>query len=154
MKRGKARVEMSQKILILSDRVDVRRHLKRLIDSQPAWKAAGEKAGDKALAGRPLKRPPDVVIAEISRIDASLLPMLTAIRKRFSDSKILAVSSHRDSRLILRIIHAGVNGYLIMDRASEELAGAIKTIIAGQLYLSPGIAGLAGNVSHDPKKGT
>jgi DNA-binding NarL/FixJ family response regulator len=39
---------------------------------------------------------------------------------------------------------AGANGYMITDRASEELAAAIKTVAAGGLYLSPGIAGLAG----------
>jgi DNA-binding NarL/FixJ family response regulator len=41
---------------------------------------------------------------------------------------------------------AGANGYLIMDRASEELATAIKTVAAGGLYLSPGIAGLVGRL--------
>lgn len=135
---------MSLKILILSDNVDVRCHLKRLVDPQPAWKVVGKMACDKAIAGSPLKRPPDVVIAEMSRLDASMIPLISAIRNKFGDSKILAVSGQRDSRLVLRMIHAGANGYLIMDRASEELAAAIKTVAAGGLYLSPGIAGLAG----------
>jgi DNA-binding NarL/FixJ family response regulator len=56
----------------------------------------------------------------------------------------LAVSAQRDSRLVLRIIHAGANGFMITDRASEELAAAIKTITTGGVFLSQGIAGLEG----------
>ncbi len=145
LKRGKETwAEMSLKIRILSDNVDVRRQLKRLIDPHPDWKVVGATACDKAMTGNPLKHPPDVVIAEVSRLDASVIPSISAISDKFVGSKILAVSDQRDSRLILRIIHAGTNGFMIKDRAAEELAAAIKTVAAGGLYLSPGIAGLTG----------
>lgn len=135
---------MSLKILILSDDADVRRQLNRLIDPHPTWKVVGKMACDKAITGNPLKRPPDIVIAEMSEFDANTLPMISSIREKFNGSKILALSGHQDSRLVLRMIHAGANGYLIMDRASEELAAAIKTVASGGSYLSPGIAGLSG----------
>jgi len=135
---------MSLKIRILSKNVEIRRHLKRMVGLNPHWKTVGGTDFDKAIAGSPLKRPPDVVIAEMSRLDADMIPLIAAIRIKFGDSKILAVSGQSDSRLVLRIIHAGANGFMISDRASEELSAAIKTVVAGGLYLSPGIAGLAG----------
>lgn len=135
---------MSLKIRILSNNADVRRQLKRLIDPHPDWKVAGQMACDKAITGNPLKRPPDVVIVEMSRLEASMIPFIAALCAASKGSKILALSAHQDSRLVLRMIHAGANGYLIMDRAAEELAAAIKTVVAGGLYLSPGIAGLGG----------
>lgn len=135
---------MSQKVLILGDQAEVRRLFKRLIDAQPGWKVIGEMACEKAVAGSPLKPPPDVVIAEMSRLATSLIPLISTIRGKFVGSKLLAVSAHQDSRLVLRIIHAGANGFMITDRASEELASAIRTIAAGGMYLSPGIAGLEG----------
>jgi len=135
---------MSLKILILSDNADVRRHFRLLINAQPAWKVVGEMACEKAIGGSPLKHPPDVVIAEMSRLDASMVPLISTIRDKFGGSKLLAVSAQRDSRLVLRIIHAGANGFMITDRASEELAAAIKTITTGGVFLSQGIAGLEG----------
>jgi len=135
---------MSLKILILSDNADVRRQLKRLIDPHPDWKVVGTMAFNKASTESQRKCSPDVVISEMSRLDASMMPLISSIRDKFGGSKILAVSSQRDSRLVLRMIHSGAIGYLIMERASEELAAAIKTIAAGGLYLSPGIAGLGG----------
>jgi DNA-binding NarL/FixJ family response regulator len=135
---------MSLKIWILSKNTEVRRQLKRMVGLNPAWKTVGGMDFDKAIAGSPLKRPPDVVIVEMSRLDADVIPLIAAIRIKFGDSKILAVSDQPDSRLVLRIIHSGANGFMISDRASEELRTAIKTLVAGGLYLSPGIAGLAG----------
>ena len=135
---------MSLKIWILSKNTEVRRHLKRMVGLNPAWKTVGGMDFDKAIAGSPLKRPPDVVIAEMSRFDVDMIPSIAAIRIKFGDSKILVVSDQDDSRLVLRIIHAGANGFMISDRASEELTAAIKTVVAGGIYLSPGIAGLAG----------
>ena len=135
---------MSLKIRILSKNVEVRRHLRRMVGLNPAWKTVGGMDFDKAISGSPLKRLPDVVIVEMSRLDADVIPLIAAIRIKFGDSKILAVSDQPDSRLVLRIIHAGANGFMILDRASEELTAAVKTVVAGGLYLSPGIAGLAG----------
>ena len=135
---------MSLKIWILSKNTEVRRHLKRMVGLNPAWKTVGGTDFDKAIAGSPLKGPPDVVIAEMIRFDVDMIPSIAAIRIKFGDSKILVVSDQDDSRLVLRIIHAGANGYMISDRISEELATAIKMVVAGGLYLSPGIAGLAG----------
>ena len=135
---------MSLKIRILGKNAEVCRHLKRIVGLDPAWKTVGGMDFDKAMAGSPLKRPPDVVIAEMSRLDADMIPLVAAIRIKFGDSKILVVSDQRDSRLVLRIIHSGANGYMLLNRTSEELTAAIKNIVAGKLYLSPGIAGLAG----------
>jgi DNA-binding NarL/FixJ family response regulator len=135
---------MSLKIRILSKNVEVRRHLRRMVGLNPAWKTVGGMDFDKAISGSPLKRLPDVVIVEMSRLDADVIPLIAAIRIKFGDSKILVVSDQPDSRLVLRIIHSGANGFMISDRASEELRTAIKTVVAGGLYLSPGIAGLAG----------
>lgn len=146
--------EMSLEILILSDNADVRRQLKRLVDPNPAWKVVGTKACDKAMTGNALDCPPDVVIVEMSPFNASMLPRISSLRDKAGGSKILALSGHQDSRLVLRMIHAGAIGYLITDRAPEELAGAIETIVAGGTYLSPGIAGLTREgVRHVPAKG-
>jgi DNA-binding NarL/FixJ family response regulator len=141
-KKKEAWIEMPLTILILGDDADARQHLNRLIDSHPAWKVVGTMAYDKALAGSPLQSSPDVVISGLDRLDSSMMPLISSIRDKFGGSKILVASSQQDSRLVLRMIHAGANGYMIMDRAAEELAAAIKMVAAGGTYLSPGIAGL------------
>jgi DNA-binding NarL/FixJ family response regulator len=135
---------MALKIRILSQNAAVRRHLKHIIGFNPAWKTVGRLDFAKTMTGSPLNPPPGVVIAEMSRLGEDMISFMAAIHIKFGDSKILAVSNQLDSRLVLRIIHAGANGYMILDRTSEELTAAIETVVAGGLYLSPGIAGLEG----------
>jgi DNA-binding NarL/FixJ family response regulator len=135
---------MSHSILLLGDGSEAGRCLKLLIEAQPGWSVVGEMTCEDAVAGNPLRPTPDIVIAEMDRLDASMMPLISAIHGKFGGSKLLAVSAQRDSRLVLRIIHAGANGFMITDRAPEELAAAIRTIAAGGMFLSPGIAGLEG----------
>jgi DNA-binding NarL/FixJ family response regulator len=40
------------------------------------------------------------------------------------------------------VLEAGASGYLLKDAAFEELSGAIKAVLKGQIYLSPSIAGV------------
>ena len=72
-------------------------------------------------------------------------------REKYRAAEVLLESEPRyrsvarlSSEFAYSCIHAGANGYMISDRISEELATAIKKVVAGGLYLSPGIAGLAG----------
>ncbi len=41
-----------------------------------------------------------------------------------------------------RQLSAGASGYMLKDRANEELGDAIRTIVSNRTYLSPGIAGM------------
>jgi DNA-binding NarL/FixJ family response regulator len=49
---------------------------------------------------------------------------------------------HSESRFVLGILDAGASGYLLKDAAFEELSVAIKSVLKGQIYLSPAIAGV------------
>jgi DNA-binding NarL/FixJ family response regulator len=39
------------------------------------------------------------------------------------------------------MLQAGARGYILKDCASEELTRAIRTVMAGQVYVSPGVTG-------------
>ena len=52
------------------------------------------------------------------------------------------MSLYSDSRYVLRALNAGASGYMLKDRAYEELAKAISVIASNKTYISPGIAGI------------
>jgi DNA-binding NarL/FixJ family response regulator len=56
--------------------------------------------------------------------------------------KIVALSMHSDKRFVSEMLKAGASAYLLKDCAFEELIAAIRTIMKGKVYLSPGIAGV------------
>jgi DNA-binding NarL/FixJ family response regulator len=46
---------------------------------------------------------------------------------------------HRERQFVLEMFRAGASGYLLKDRASEELAQSIKTVCSNRIYVSPSI---------------
>lgn len=86
---------------------------------------------------------PDAALFSHSLMAAKLLATIRATADKSSRTKILVVSMHNDSRFALRAIEAGASGYMFQDRAFEELAEALRSILSGRTYLSPGIAGQA-----------
>jgi DNA-binding NarL/FixJ family response regulator len=53
--------------------------------------------------------------------------------------KVIALSMHSAKRFVVEMLKAGSSGYLLKDCAFEELALAIRTVIANKVYVSPGI---------------
>ncbi|MRR37867.1 response regulator transcription factor, partial [bacterium] len=85
---------------------------------------------------------PDVVLMDLSMPDMNGIEATRRIAETSGGSRVLALSMHSDKRFVVESLAAGAKGYLLKDCASEELVGAIRTVAAGDTYLSPQIAGL------------
>jgi len=56
-------------------------------------------------------------------------------------ARVIALSMHSDRRFIEGMFKAGAAGYLLKDAAFEELVRAVRTVVSGQTYLCPSVAG-------------
>lgn len=84
---------------------------------------------------------PDVVVAPVDSQPAdnhAIIRFLTASL----NAKVLATSTYADSRYALWAVDAGASGYILKDRASDDLVTAIHRIFSGRIFISPGIAGI------------
>jgi DNA-binding NarL/FixJ family response regulator len=82
---------------------------------------------------------PDVVIMDIAMPDMNGIEATRHIINSFENVKIIALSMHSDRKFVIEMLKAGASGYLLKNCAFEELAGAIRTVVAGKTYLSPSI---------------
>ncbi len=131
---------MSTRILLADDHRLVRGGLRKLIDKQTGMEVVAE-AGDGRTAVRSAKElSPDVVLMDISMPDLNGIEATRRIVAETPGVKVIAVSMHSDKRFVTSMLAAGACGYLLKNRASEELARAIRTVLANETYLSPGIA--------------
>jgi len=62
------------------------------------------------------------------------------VKKRFPDTRIIALTVHKTEEYILTTLKAGADGYVLKDATQDELFMAIKSVMAGKPYLSPGIS--------------
>jgi DNA-binding NarL/FixJ family response regulator len=130
---------MSTKILLADDHKIIREGLRALLEKESDMEVVGEAQDGLTTIKLAKKLLPNIVIMDIGMPDMN---GIDATRQIFSETqgiKVIALSMHSDRRFVLQMLKAGASGYLLKDSAFEELALAIKTVMAGQPYLSPKI---------------
>jgi DNA-binding NarL/FixJ family response regulator len=132
---------VTARIILADDHNIVRQGLKSLIENELGLDIVGE-AGTGRIAvqlTRDLK--PDLVIMDVSMPDLNGIEATRQIMGLLPEVKVLGLSMHSDKRFVAGILKAGASGYLLKDCAFEEMAGAIRAVVGGGTYLSPGVAG-------------
>jgi DNA-binding NarL/FixJ family response regulator len=80
---------------------------------------------------------PDVLVTDLSMPGLNGLEAIRRIHAELPGVKLLCLSMHDDSRMVMAVLQAGAAGYMLKDSSSDELAVAIRKVMARQVYLSP-----------------
>lgn len=127
-------------ILLVDDHAIVREGYRGLLSKQPGMQVVAE-AGDGAQAYQLFKEhDPDLVITDISLPGSSGLELITKIKQRRADARILVFSMHQNPGFAEQAIRAGALGYVSKSSPPEELLLAIVEVYAGRHILSADIA--------------
>ncbi len=133
---------MSIRILLADDHKITRQGLHSLLDKQSDMKVVAEAEEGRTTVRLVRELLPDVVIMDVSMPDLNGMEAARQITREFGNVKIVALSMHSDSLFVTEMLKSGASGYLLKDCAFEELARAIRTVVAGKIYLSPSISGV------------
>jgi DNA-binding NarL/FixJ family response regulator len=131
----------SIKILLADDHKITREGLRSLLDKQQDMEVVAEAEDGRMAVRLAAELIPDVVIMDISMSDLNGLQATRQISGRLPNVKIIGLSMHSDSLYVADMLKSGASGYLLKECAFEELALAIRTVVAGKTYLSPSISG-------------
>jgi two-component system response regulator NreC len=82
-----------------------------------------------------------VVLMDISLPKLNGLDATREIVERKVRTKVIILSMHANSMYAVRALRCGAVGYLMKDADQEEIILAIQTVMRGQRYLSPTLAG-------------
>jgi two-component system, NarL family, invasion response regulator UvrY len=94
-----------------------------------------------------------VVVLHITMPGRSGLEVLREIKKSSPSLPVLILSMHPESQFAVRVFKQGASGYITKESAPEELADAIKKVLAGGRYVSAALAqALAVRLSGDTHK--
>jgi DNA-binding NarL/FixJ family response regulator len=133
---------VSTRIVLADDHQLMRQGLRGLLDREPDMEVVGEADGGRSALALVAELAPNVVIMDVAMPDLNGVEATRKIVAGFPGVRVIALSMHADKRFVAGMLKAGASGYLLKDCAFAELAGAVRTVAAGQVYLSPGIAGL------------
>src|SRR3954469_1694467 len=131
---------MTTKILLADDHQIVREGLKSLLNSHEDMEVVGEARDGRSAVQMAKDLSPDVVIMDVGMPHLNGIEATRQITSREPDAKVVALSMHADRRFMGEMLKAGAKGYLLKDGAFDELATAIRSVVADKVYLSPKIA--------------
>lgn len=128
-------------VVLIDDHQLVRAGLKNLIDNMDGFRVIGEGAtGEEAITWAQEQKP-DICLLDISMGDMSGIDALAEIRAKGCTTRVVMLSMHHSPEYVTKALRAGANGYLLKDSAEMELALALESVMADQVYLSPRISG-------------
>jgi DNA-binding NarL/FixJ family response regulator len=133
---------VSIKILLADDHKITREGLRSLLEKEPDMEVVAEAEDGRTTVSLVRELLPDVVIMDVSMPDLNGMEAARKITGEFGNVKIIALSMHSDTLFVTEMLKSGASGYLLKDCAFEELARAIRAVIADQTYLSPSISGV------------
>lgn len=128
------------KILIADDHAIVRKGLKQLIrDEYPSVHLAGVNDTEE-LMSKLMEESWDIVICDLNMPGRSGLDALHQIRHSYPSLPVLIMSMYPEDQYALRVIKAGASGYLGKDNIHEDIIKAIRTVLLGKKFITPGVA--------------
>lgn len=128
------------RILIVDDHPSVREGLALRISLHSDLEVCGEaETEDEALA-LVKQTAPDLVLVDISLKSGHGIELIKRIRSLDPAIKMLVISGFQESLYAERAFRAGALGYLNKQESNEKMIEAIRTVLAGERFLSPEIS--------------
>jgi len=124
-------------IVIADDHPIFRTGLRQVLEADAGLRVVGEAGdGDDALATIESVRP-DLAVLDIDMPGRDGLDVTRALRDARSSTPVILLTLHTDAFYLNSALDAGVYGYVPKETAVTEIVGAIKSVHAGQEYISP-----------------
>ena len=128
------------RVAIAEDQQLITKMLTGLVDAQDGMQMVGEAFNGKEIVSLCRTLVPDVVLMDLNMPIMDGAAATREIRAMETGTAVLILTAHEDDALVFEGIRAGALGYLLKSCTPEELAGAIRTVHAGETIVSPGIA--------------
>lgn len=124
-------------IVIADDHPIFRTGLRQVLEADAGLHVVGEAGdGDGALATIESVRP-DLAVLDIDMPGRDGLDVTRALRDARSSTRVILLTLHTDAFYLNSALDAGVYGYVPKETAVTEIVGAIRSVHAGQEYISP-----------------
>lgn len=128
------------RVFIADDHAMFREGLKQIIARFADLQVVGEASNGKELLASLSGLDADVLILDISMPGMTIFTVLEGLEQIVPGLPVLILSMHPEEQYAIRMMKAGVSGYLTKESAGEELIKAIRKIYSGGKYISSTLA--------------
>jgi two-component system response regulator DesR len=138
------------RVLLAEDQGMMRGALALLLGLEPDIEVVAEVGSGAEVVPAALANRPDVALLDIEMPGGSGLDAAVALRRELPDCKVLIVTAFGRAGYARRAMEAGAGGFLVKDGPVEELAAAIRKVLAGERVIDPSLATAALSAGPNP----
>ena len=128
------------RVLIADDHALFRRGLTIVLEAEGDIEVVAEAPDGEAAVERVGELAPDVVLMDVRMPHVDGIEATRRIRQSFPMTRIIVLTVSDEEDDLLDAVKAGANGYLLKEVSIEEVADAVRAVMAGHSLLSPGVA--------------
>lgn len=132
---------MAIRVFLVDDHKIFRQGMRGLIAEEQDMTIVGEAEDGRDAVIQIVKLKPDIAIMDIGMPTLNGIEATRQLKKDLPKARVIALSMHMDEKYVAEMLRAGAAGYLCKRCEADELLQAIRTVAAGQTYLSPAISG-------------
>jgi DNA-binding NarL/FixJ family response regulator len=127
-------------VLLADDHIMVRDGLRYLLEAAGDIQIIALASNGKEAVEQALQSCPNIVVMDVSMPVMDGIEATRQILKICPQTRVVTLSMHHTAEYVQRALKAGAFGYVLKDAAGNELVEAVRSLHAGQRYLSPQVA--------------
>ena len=126
-------------VFLVEDHTIFAESLKLLLEARPEFCVIGSTDSCRSAVDLVKKCRPDLILMDLSMPDMSGIEATRLITKVLPDTKVVALTMHKDDGFVAQFFEAGGSGYLVKDADAQCFFGALEAVCRGERFLSPSI---------------
>jgi DNA-binding NarL/FixJ family response regulator len=125
------------RVLVADDQALIRDSFRLILDLEPDIEVVGEAGNGQEAVARVRELQPDVVLMDVRMPVLDGLAATRALSRAESPARVLILTTYDADEYLYDAMRAGACGFLLKDVRREQLAGAVRTVAAGEALLHP-----------------
>jgi DNA-binding NarL/FixJ family response regulator len=130
----------AHQVLVADDQVLVRAGVAALLGAMPGFICAGAVADGLACRAACAAATPDVLLLDLDMPPGDGLGLTRDLVQAHPGLRVLILTASTDAALARQTLAAGAAGFICKDFVLDELEHALRSVLAGRVYLSPTVA--------------
>jgi DNA-binding NarL/FixJ family response regulator len=126
-----------KRVLVADDHPIVRDGLVQLINQQSDLICCGQAANQMEVFANVAALQPQLLVLDMRLKDSDGLELIKSLKAQYAELPILVLSQFDEELYAERALRAGALGYVMKEQASKEVVDAMRTVLAGKIYVTP-----------------